>query len=201
MSVIDTHSTTRSERRRAQSHQQLLQAAGELIAETGYSGLTIKAITDRADLGYGTFYLHFHDLDDIIWAVIYQFAEQARLETEQKISHLQFPIREYQSWVHLFEIAQQTRAGIVQLFGRNGSATLLQRYQDYLAALHEANLRAGNYSSGLGFEMPPAFMAQYITGALVRLLVWWAETPNDYTPRQMAAMLYRAVYRQPPPAV
>jgi AcrR family transcriptional regulator len=167
------------------------------MIEKGYAALTIKAITEEADVGYGTFYLHFKDLDDVIWEVIYQMAEEARIAAEQQISKLPFPMREYQSWVFLFDFAAQAREGISQLFGRNGSATLLQRYQDYLAVLHEDNLRAGRYSSGL--DLSPAFLAQFISGALVRLLVWWAETPNDYTPQQMADMMYQTVYRQPPP--
>ena len=187
MSVIDNSPINRMERRKIQTHQQLLSAAAQLMLEKSYAVLTIKAITERADLGYGTFYLHFKDLDDVVWEVVYQMAEEARIETEKKISGLPFPLREYQSWVYLFEFAAQWRDGISQLFGRKGSATLLQRYQDYLAALHEDNLRAGNYSSGL--DLPPAFLAQFITGALVRLLVWWAETPNDYTPQQMADMM------------
>ncbi len=197
MSVIDASLLNRTERRRVQTRQQLLGAATQLMQEKGYSSLTIKSITEQADLGYGTFYLHFKDLDDVVWSVIYQTAEEARIETEKKISGLPFPMREYQSWVYLFEFAAQTREGISQLFGRNGSATLLQRYQDYLATLHEENLRAGNYSAGL--DLPPAFLAQFITGALVRLLVWWTETPNDYTPQHMADMLYQSIYRQAPP--
>lgn len=197
MSVIDTQLTNRAERRRMHSHQQLLDATAQLMIEKSYSALTIKAITERADLGYGTFYLHFKDLDDAVWEVVYQMAEEARIQTEARISDLPFPMREYQSWLFLFDFAAQTREGISQLFGRNGSATLLQRYQDYLAKLHEENLAAGRYSSGL--DLPPAYLAQFITGALVRLLVWWAETPNNYSPQQMADMMYQTVYRQPPP--
>jgi AcrR family transcriptional regulator len=197
MSVIDSNLTNRAERHKIQTHQQLVGATAQLMIEKSYSAITIKAITERADLGYGTFYLHFKDLDDAVWEVVYLIAEEARIDTEKKISGLPFPIREYQSWIYLFEFAAERRDGISQLFGRKGSATLLQRYQDYLAALHEDNLQAGNYSSGL--DLPPAFLAQFITGALVRLLVWWAETPNDYTPQQMADMMYQSVYRQVPP--
>lgn len=151
MSVLDIYPTSRADRRRIQTYQQLLNATAELVQLNGYKALTIKAITERADLGLCTFYLHFHDLDDAVWAVIYQFAEQARIETEEHISHLPYPICEYRSWVYLFEFAAQTRTGIIQMFGRNGSATLLQRYQDYLATMHEENLRIGRYSSWTRF--------------------------------------------------
>jgi AcrR family transcriptional regulator len=194
---MDMHLLNRTERRKVHTRLQLLNAAFELISEKSYADLTIKAITERADLGYGTFYLHFQDLDDIVWAVIHQITERVRAETEAKIAHLPYPVREYYSWVYMFEFAGETRQNIVDVFGRNGSAKLLQRYQEYLAKLHEENLRAGRYSAGL--DLPPEFLAQSITGSLVRLIIWWAETPNDYTPQQMADMLYQAVYRQSPP--
>lgn len=197
MSVIDSSTLNRVERRRIRTREQLVQAATELLNEVGYARLTIKAITERADLGYGTFYLYFQDMDDIVWAGLYEVIERARIYTEEQISGLPSPLREYQSWVHIFEFAAQSRDSIVALFGRNGSAKLLQRYQDYLSVTHEENLRLGRYSSGL--DLPPAFLAQFITGALVRLLIWWAETPSDTTPTQMADMLFEVIYRQPAP--
>lgn len=197
MSVINEPPLSRMERRRLHTRSQLLEAASALMYEVGYEGLTIKGITERADLGYGTFYLHFTDLDDIVWAGIYQLAEAMRQTTETQIQALPYPLREYHSWIHIFEFASQMREEMVAVFGRNGSAKLLQRYQDYLAGMHEENLRLGRYSSGL--DLPPAFLAQMITGAVVRLLIWWAETPTPYSPRDMADMLYQAIYRQPPP--
>ncbi len=197
MSVIDSSTLNRVERRRIRTREQLVQAATELLNEVGYARLTIKAITERADLGYGTFYLYFQDMDDIVWAGLYEVIERARIYTEEQISGLPSPLREYQSWVHIFEFAAQSRDSIVALFGRKGSAKLLQRYQDYLSVTHEENLRLGRYSSGL--DLPPAFLAQFITGALVRLLIWWAETPSDTTPTQMADMLFEVIYRQPAP--
>jgi AcrR family transcriptional regulator len=194
MSVIDNNSTNRAERRRLHTRALLMAAAGELLVEVGYPKLTIKAITDRADVGYGTFYLHFTDKDDIVWAVMRQTMESWRVDMEAKVLAFPSPQREYQSWVYIFEYAGQVRESILTMLGSKGSAKLLQRYQDYLATMHEANLREGRYSSGL--DLPPVFLAQFMTGALVRLLIWWAETPNDYSPQQMADMLYEAAYRE-----
>ncbi|MEZ4672351.1 MAG: TetR/AcrR family transcriptional regulator [Anaerolineae bacterium] len=195
MSVIDSRTLNRAERRRLHTRDLLLEAASAVLAESGYQTLTIKAITDRADVGYGTFYLHFADKDDIVWEVIHTTVENYLTSVEPEILKYPSPEREYQSWIRTFEFAEQARDGIVSMLGRNGSATLLQRYQDYLAALYERNLRDGRYTSGL--NLPPTFLAQFATGGLIRLLIWWLETPNDYTPKQMAAMLYEAVYRQP----
>jgi AcrR family transcriptional regulator len=197
MSVINTLPINRLERRRLHTREQLIAAAVELLEEIGYPALSIKSITDRADLGYGTFYLHFTDKDDIVWAIMLAAVEEQRQWVDSQVKDIPFPHREYRSWVLLFEYAATTRQWISRLFGKQGSAKLLQRYQEYLATMHETNLRNGVYSAGL--DLPPDFLAQYITGALVRLLIWWSETPNDYTAQQMAQMLYEAVYRQRPP--
>lgn len=197
MSSLDTQPATRNERRRLYTYEQLKAACTELLNEIGYHDLTIRAITERADLGYGTFYLHFADKDDIVWAVIYDASETWRSQVEAEIGHLPFPYREYQSWIYIFRYVELVREGFAALFGSSGSAKLLQRYQDYLAKLHEDNLREGVYRSGL--DLPPTFMGQFITGAILRLMVWWAETPNNYTPEQMASMVYQMAYRQPPP--
>lgn len=197
MSSLEAALPGRAERRRLHTREQLKTACTELLNHMGYHALTIRAITERADLGYGTFYLHFADKDEIVWAVVHETAEHWRILVESEIGKLPFPHREHQSWVYMFRYVALVREGFAALFGSKGSAKLLQRYQDYLAQLHEDNLRAGVYKSGL--DLPPDVMGQFITGAILRLMVWWAETPNDYTPEQMADMVYQAAYRQPPP--
>ena len=47
----------------------LLDAAAEIYSQVGVEGATISAITEQADVGLGTFYLHFADKDAIALAV------------------------------------------------------------------------------------------------------------------------------------
>ena len=57
---------SRTERRRQQTHQALLQAGYELIGEFGVSEWPISDLADRADVALGSFYNHFADRDEII---------------------------------------------------------------------------------------------------------------------------------------
>lgn len=59
----------RGERRKQHTKRRLLDAAAETYAVLGVDGATISAITERADVGLGTFYLHFEDKDTIAAAV------------------------------------------------------------------------------------------------------------------------------------
>jgi AcrR family transcriptional regulator len=56
---------SRSERKRARTRAELLAAARKVFAQRGYHDTSIADITERADVGVGTFYLHFRDKDDM----------------------------------------------------------------------------------------------------------------------------------------
>ncbi len=59
----------RGDRRKQHTRRRLLDAAALTYAASGVEGATISAITERADVGLGTFYLHFEDKDAIAVAV------------------------------------------------------------------------------------------------------------------------------------
>lgn len=58
---------SRNERRRERTRAALIDAAIDLVAAQGQD-LAIQAITDRADVGLGSFYNHFRDKQDIFRA-------------------------------------------------------------------------------------------------------------------------------------
>ena len=66
----------RGDRRKSESRQRLLAAARRLFIERGYHATRPQDIARAADVGYGTFYLHFTDKGDCFLA----FAEAARAE-------------------------------------------------------------------------------------------------------------------------
>ena len=72
----DAAPSARADRRKAESRQRLLDAARKLFIERGYHATRPQDIARAADVGYGTFYLHFADKQECFLA----FAEAARAE-------------------------------------------------------------------------------------------------------------------------
>ncbi|NLK41063.1 MAG: TetR/AcrR family transcriptional regulator [Planctomycetes bacterium] len=68
---------SRTEKRAAKTRNKLLKAALDIFSEWGVDAATIDMITERADLGKGTFYRHFTDKYDIAGVLV-----------EQAIDHL-----------------------------------------------------------------------------------------------------------------
>jgi AcrR family transcriptional regulator len=60
----------RNQRRTERTRERLLDAALEAFLERGYDETSLGEITKRADLGTGTFYLHFQDKRSIYEAVV-----------------------------------------------------------------------------------------------------------------------------------
>jgi AcrR family transcriptional regulator len=61
---------TRSERRVLRTRNRLLSAALSLFSNHGIDATTIEEITERADLGKGTFYRHFQNKEEVVLALV-----------------------------------------------------------------------------------------------------------------------------------
>lgn len=67
--------TARRMRKAEMTRRRILDAAREQMAAGGPESVTILSITERADIGQGTFYNYFPSRDEVIDAVIYDVVE------------------------------------------------------------------------------------------------------------------------------
>jgi AcrR family transcriptional regulator len=69
---------TRFDRRREKTRLDLLQAAERVISRKGYHQTRIADIADEADVGLGTFYLHFRTKNEIFIELVEEGAAELR---------------------------------------------------------------------------------------------------------------------------
>jgi AcrR family transcriptional regulator len=86
---------------RIQHTRQLLQEAlFQLIIEQGYEGISIADITERANLGRTTFYLHYRDKEDLpqesVKALMYHLALDVEPGAEETSTCSEHSIRIFQ---------------------------------------------------------------------------------------------------------
>ncbi len=195
---MDNPPPTRHERRRLRTRKLLIETTLQLILEKGYGDITIQDITDQADLGRGTFYLHFKDKEDLVWTAFRDLFEELEQAAHKQYDR-RLPQVEYYGLLNIFRHAEKNCDLYRVMFGGQGSAILTARMQDFLAKAFLYDIRNAPASPDINFNLPEEFEAQLLTGVISRLLFWWLETANDYTPEQMAAMTYKALYRKKPP--
>jgi hypothetical protein len=101
----------------------------------------------------------------------------------------------YLGYLITFEHAQTNQDLYRLMLGSQGSSMLSHRVAEVLAGQIESSIRSGMYDPVPG--LPPDVVAQTIVGSLVRLVFWWLETSNDYSPKEMANMLWQIYHREP----
>ena len=79
---------TRQRRRAGITRQKLLEAARSVFAEKGLDSATIADITERADVGKGTFYYHFKDKNSVIAELIKSVMGELVAELETKCAQI-----------------------------------------------------------------------------------------------------------------
>ena len=181
----------RHHRRRQRSQQQLEQATLELLIEQGYDGFAIQEIADRADLGRGTFYLHFRDKEEAVWAVFLRGLHEVEARSLLRQGEPSVPASFTTRCLSLFEQAQTQPELFSAMFGRHGSAALSARAADWLA-LFFSGVPMPETSTDEHRWKDVSLKMQSFTGSVMRVLAIWLEDPNRPDPQQVVRELIQA---------
>jgi len=79
----DTPALSRRVRKKEWTRREIYQAAMRLFARRGFEASTIADICEEADVGRGTFFLHFATKSALLYEFNQQFAEDFRTELEE----------------------------------------------------------------------------------------------------------------------
>ena len=179
---IDRHA-----QRKAATHQKILDAAQDLIAQRGYVRVDVSDVTEYANVSRGTFYQHFTNKESCVQELVQQGFEslvQELLENRKGSPSQEMWGRD--SLMRVFVWARENRELLQVILGGAASPKLNIFGRSYMAGVIERNL-PGHWATG---PVPITICAQAITGTLIQLLNWWLETDNDYSPEQMAHMTF-----------
>jgi AcrR family transcriptional regulator len=197
---MNTSQPSRHQRRRLQTRKLLIQTTLQLILEKGFNAISIQDITDRADLGRGTFYIHFKDKEDVVWTAFQDLFQGLEQEAHKRLDR-DTPQIEYYGFLNIFHHVEENRDLYRVIFGKQGSPMLTARAQDFLAKVFLNDIHSASQPLEVNFNLPEEIEAQLLTGTISRLVFWWLENPDKYTAEQMAEMTYEAWYRKYPPTL
>lgn len=173
--------------RRVQRTRQLLRdALMALILDKGFEAITVQDITDRANLGRATLYLHYKDKEDLLIQSLQEgmdeliaIIEQRRRDNPDATPEMAFGL----AFQHAAAHADLYRV----LFSGQGSGAILVQIREYISTVIGDAIR-GNLASENG-RFPVEIASQFVSGALLMLLEWWLREEMPYTPDEMAGMV------------
>jgi len=182
--------TSRHQRNRLRTRGQIQSAIYQLLQEKSYTEMSIQDIVDQADVGRGTFYLHFKDKDEAVWSLIEKGLKETDFLAHQAFEQDPSTVTFEKAIQNIFHHVEQNKRFYEIMLGDKGNAAIALRVQDWLAKDIEKEASILNIPALItGVPLPVA--AQYMSGAITRLAIWWLMTPNQYGAVEMAEFTYR----------
>ncbi len=164
------------DRRVLRTRQSLSDAMISLALEFGYEALTIRMLTQHAEIGYATFFRHFKSKDDLLLHVM----QSGLTEMMDLLKPEMTPYEEALiAYTHIRE-----NPGIFSLFAnlpRDHMAIgiVLQAISDTIKTRYIARDES---------FIPQEVAIHHLVTSIVELLRWWVEHDMKYSVEQMATI-------------
>jgi len=187
--------TSRIDRRVERTRKALREALLSLIEEKGYDTVTVEEVTQRANVGRATFYLHYRDKEDVLLEQLHELARD-RVQLLSEVPLVDWDITcnpPYPPLIKVFQHAAENADLYRVILWGEGAASITKRLRSIIISalnlLIQDNEEPGSVS--LSAQIPVDFLATYIAGALIGSIAWWLEQPDPPDPHAMTQLFQR----------
>jgi AcrR family transcriptional regulator len=186
------------DRRVARTRRLLRDALFALILEKGYDAVTIEDITERADLGRTTFYLHYRDKEELLLESIEGLIEDLKQQVMPK--NLRdwrlFSPGQPQPLEAVFQHAADNANLYRIILKGQGAPKASQRVANLISETVGEILAQRSEQAGYRERaaVPLDVFAAYFAGALLGFITWWLETRPNYSPQQMSDLFLKLFF-------
>ncbi len=165
--------------RRVERTQQLLEdALVTLIVEKGYEAVTIKDITERANVAYVTFFRHYKEKDELLVNMLEAVVEEMSALMDEM--NPEFMEGAAEKGVLIFRHAAENSRLYRILLSSPGALKIVKRVRDAIAT----NI-VSHCDPQLKTTVPLEIVANHNAAALLTLIEWWLEHDMPYPPQRM----------------
>jgi AcrR family transcriptional regulator len=175
-----------TDRRVRRTRRLLGEALIALALENGYENLTVQDVTDRADVGYRTFFRHYSDVDELLLDVVHETRDrlQELLEWPRPSGTVEDACLEAgRNGEIIFRFVQENQDIFrVILLGRGMRfclAPIIEHVQEQAASI---------MSDFSGTGTPVEIAANHLVTSMFSLMRWWLANDMAYSPAQMGAI-------------
>jgi len=206
--MVKPTKSNKIDRRIQRTRQALHTALHELIEEKGYDAISIEEITERANVGRATFYLHYKDKEDLL---LEEFSEMAN-EKVQLISEIPFSewlpyqedikgsskkTRPVPPLLIVFQHIYDHSEFYFLLLKSANSGRIVERIRkvstESIVKFVENKMQTDPIP--LLFEVPIEFFAAFFSGALLSTVNWWLEEDMRHSPEEVTDMFRKLFFR------
>ncbi|MBI9045836.1 MAG: TetR/AcrR family transcriptional regulator [Anaerolineaceae bacterium] len=182
----------KTDRRIQKTKIALRQSLIELIATKDYDSISIQDITNQANLGRATFYLHYKEKDELLTDCV----EYTANEITQKLKGIQLG-----KWIFLddealkmsFIFARQNVSFYNLFMSGKGATEIYKRLHKIIVLNTSEYLSIYLNSIQKTPEIPIEVISNYLSGNILTFIFWWLENEESYPVETIIPMFKRLV--------
>lgn len=170
------------DRRVRKTKKAMYEALAELLSEKPLKHISVREISDRADINRGTFYLHYRDVYDMVEKlqdeIFEKFNEIVNHHEPKKNSEELFPLL-----VELFNLLSENAELAKVLIGRNGDAAFVDKLKEVIREKCFVNAQK---IFGIQSSEKFNYFYHYIISGCIGIFGAWLNGGMKETPTAMA---------------
>ncbi|MEM8859142.1 MAG: TetR/AcrR family transcriptional regulator [Chloroflexota bacterium] len=174
------HQQRKPSRQAIRTRKLLQEALIDLVQEQDFGSLKILDITDRANLGRATFYMHYKDKEDLLAAVVDKFREE--LEDQFLQSDLN---DRYHGLLHALKNAKEQPELFRVVFTHHRT---VERIRSFVIDRISIDMEAINQELGLKSGPEVQARAQMMAGCIIGIFNYWLDHHDQMSAEELATM-------------
>jgi AcrR family transcriptional regulator len=178
------------DRRITRTRRLLGQALLELVQEQSFDTITIRDITERADIGYATFFRHYDSKEELLAeqmeGIIRQIEDLAGEQTDDYFRR---------EGTLLYNHARENELLYRGLLGGQVNARVIRRLRDALIKVIRPHIM-GHIEGHIQAEellIPLDLAVNHVAASALEMVAWWLENDMPYTPDDMGGYYERLI--------
>lgn len=176
------------DRRVMRTQRMIREALADLIEEKGFDAITVRDLTERADINRGTFYLHHRDKFDLLeqyenelFQEIEAIAKKVDVEDLKRFNEKQQPVTFI---VKLLEYIQANAKFMNAVLGPRGNVAFQIKFKEHLKSnvgrvfIKEAEVE--------NMKIPKEYLLSYLVSAHLGVIQEWLKNGLKETPQEVS---------------
>lgn len=178
--------TPQEDRRVQRTHQLLKEALLALIVEKGYEAINVQDITDRANIGRATFYLHYPDKEHLALACVEEAVAKLTAELDALPQEGELPDYAGLMVEQTFRHIGQNKHLYVSFLNSKSSYTMVMQIHDRVIETIGNSLKQQFAENSP--PVPISLLTEHIAGSLLAMVKWWLNHDLPYPPEEIARL-------------
>ncbi|GAB0168452.1 TetR/AcrR family transcriptional regulator [Lysinibacillus sp. CTST325] len=188
---------SKTDRRIIRTKNEIKHAFFSLLSEKNFEAITVRDITERANINRGTFYLHYVDK--------YNLLEQYENEIFEKFNAIldettilvidinQFKQERLPVMTQILHVFYEEADSLKLILGPNGDPFFYEKMRQFFVRYFNAYL--GNRTDKSKWKFPIELTLAYNSNAILGVITYWLQHDTQQSPEEVATMLIETILK------